>query len=55
MIKGESFQRNCTCGAASVGVTRSDVCCFQKHIKEEIQLSLILELSNEGYTVHGEF
>ena len=28
---------------------------FTKYLKEEIQFSLILELSNEGFTFHGDF
>jgi len=28
---------------------------FTKYIKEEIQFLLILELSNEGFTFHGDF
>jgi len=27
---------------------------FTKYLKEEIQFSLILELSNEGFTFHGD-
>ena len=29
--------------------------CLLKYLKEEIQFSLILELSNEGFTFHGDF
>ena len=28
---------------------------FTKYLKEETQISLILELSNEGFTFHGDF
>ena len=28
---------------------------FTKYLKEETQFSLILELSNEGFTFHGDF
>jgi len=28
---------------------------FTKYLKEEIQFLLILELSNEGFTFHGDF
>jgi len=28
---------------------------FTKYLKEEIQVSLILELSNERFTFHGDF
>jgi len=28
---------------------------FTKYLKEAIQFSLILELSNEGFTFHGDF
>jgi len=34
---------------------RSSKPMFTKYLKEEIQFSLILELSNEGFTFHGDF
>ena len=34
---------------------QANPCCLQKYLKEEIQFSLILELSNEGFTFHGDF
>jgi len=30
-------------------------CCLQKYLKEKIQFSLILELSNDGFPFHGDF
>ena len=34
---------------------QANLCCLQKFLKEEIQFSLILKLSNEGFTFHRDF
>jgi len=34
---------------------QANPCFLQKYLKEEIQFLLILELSNEGFTFHGDF
>ena len=34
---------------------KANACCLQKYLNEEIQFSLILKLSNEEFTFHGDF